>query len=202
MKQLLIILFLLPIISFAQGGNTFFKIDVKPIDPKEGYIFNIYKTKDEIKIEYKKIDSIGKFAFDYEDKKIVSRLIRKTEMDSLTKDSIDYYQRKLDTTKAANTFYKQENITVYKSTHKTYFKLIGDIVKTQDSILVKPQGNLQILPETYCFFTIEEGNNKEKRNFYIERLDVKFFPLLSKFVNETEAIAVAFKAVRERKNNK
>lgn len=201
MKQLLKIFFLLPLISFAQSNDVSIKIEVKPTDPKMGYTFNLYKSKDEIKIEYKKIDSIGKFAFDPEDKKIVTRLIRKTEMDSLTKDSIDYYQRKLDTIKAANTFYKQENISVYKSTHKNYFKLVDDIIATQDSVLVKPQGNLEITPDTYCFFIVDDGKSKEKRNFYIERLDVKIFPLLTKFVNDTQAIAEAYKVVRERKNN-
>ena len=201
MKQLLTIFFLLPLISFAQSNDISIKIEVKPTNPKMGYTFNLYKSKGEIKIEYKKIDSIGKVAFDPEDKKIVTRLIRKTEMDSLTKDSIDYYQRKLDTIKAANTFYRQENISVFKNTHKNYFNLLDNIIATQDSILVKPQGNLEIIPDTYCFFMVDEGKGKEKRNFYIERLDVKIFPLLTKLVNETLSIAEAYKAVRERKNN-
>jgi len=201
MKKLFTIFFLLPLLSLAQSNDVYIKIEVKPNDPKQGFSFNLYKFKDEIKIEYKKIDSIGKFAFDSEDKKIVTRLIRKTEMDSLTKDSIDYYQKKLDVMKAENTFYKVDHLSVYKSTHKNYFKLIEDLMIKPDSVLVKPQGNVEIIPDTYCFFIVDQGKGKEKRNFYIERLDVKMFPLLTKFVNETHAIAEAYKAVRERKNN-
>ena len=199
MKQLLTIFFILPIISFAQSNHISIKIEVKPTDPKMGYTFNLYKSKDEIKIEYKKIDSIGKVSLTNKDKKIIAGLIAKTEIDSATKDSIDYYQRKLDTIKVANTFYSTDSMSVYKTTHKSYFKLLEDVINSQDSALVKPQGGLEIIGNTYCFFTINEGKVKEERKFYIECLEPKIFPILTKLVNDTNAIVQAYKAVRGRK---
>lgn len=199
MKTLFIAFLLIPIFSVAQDKKeVFIKMEIKPVDIKKGQTFEIYKNGDEIKIVYKKIDSVKKFSFTDEDKKIVSRLIAKADIDSMTKDSLDYYQLKLDAIKESNTFYNPDSVYIYKTTHKSYFKFLEDFTKMPDSILVNPQGSERIIENTYCFFTIAE--DKQKRAFYIESLDVKRYPILTKLINDTEVIIRSFKTVRERKN--
>lgn len=198
MKKLILVFLLLPLLSVAQSNDLMMKVEVKPIDPKKGYTFELHRAKDEIRIEYKKVDSVGAFSFREEDKKIISRLIAKTDIDSMTKDSIDYYQKKMDKIKEANTFYKQDNVSIYKTTHKNYFKFLESLLKTPDSILVEPQG--KILASTYCFVTIKEGNLKDERTFYVECLEPKIFPILAKLVNDTNEIVKAHKAVMGKRN--
>lgn len=201
MKRLYIVFLLLPLLSFAQDKKeVFIKMEIKPIDAKKGYTFDIYKTEDEIKIDYKKIDSVRKFSFSDEDKRIVSRLIAKTDIDSMSKDSLDYYQSKLEAIKESNTFYKQESISIYRTTHKSYFKFLEGLIKIPDSILVEPQKGETIKANTYCFFTITEGLKKEKRTFYIECLEPKIYPLLTKLINDTDMIVKAYKIAKDRKN--
>ena len=201
MKKLVIVLLLLPILSFAQSKkDVFVKMEIKPIDAKKGYTFEVYKTEDEIKIDYKKIDSVRKFSFSDEDKKIISRLIEKTDIDSMSKDPLDYYQSKLEAIKESNTFYQQESMSIYRTTHKSYFKFLEEVIKIPDSILVEPQTKETISANTYCFFTITEGIGKEKRTFYIECLEPKIYPILTKLVNDTDAIVKAYKTAKERKN--
>lgn len=201
MKRLIIAFLFLPLFSIAQSNqDLFIKIDVKPIDALKGYTFEIYRNKYEIKIVHRKVERIGKFSFSDEDKKIISRLILKINIDSLTQDSIAYYQNKLDAIKVANTTYKIDSMSIYKTTHKSYFKFLEEMVKIPDSILVEPQMKAEIKENTYCFFTIKEGRAIEKRVFYIECLEPKMFPILSKLVNDSNAIANAHKAVMDKKH--
>jgi len=201
-KNLILIFILFGLRSFAQQPVlSSISIDGKPLDPKKAFDFKISKTETEIKIIYKKVDSIGKIIYAEEDLATIKRLLHKDNQffDSLTKDSLVYFQHKLDLIKLANTYFKTDSTTIYKTTHYPYWKLVETILKTPDETLQKKQENKEILDGTFCFFTLKQNNNE--RNVYIEDTDSKIYPLLAKLVNESFEIMRAHQMVMGRKNN-
>ena len=201
-KNLIVIFILFGLRSIAQQPVlSSISIDGKPLDPKKAFDFKISKTATEIKIIYKKVDSIGKITYAEEDLATIKRLLQKDNQffDSLTKDSIAYFQHKLDLIRLANTYFKTDSTTIYKTTHYPYWKLVETILKTSDEALQKKQDNKEIPDGTFCFFTFKQNNTE--RNVYIEDTNPKVYPLLGRLVNESFEIMKAHQMVMGRKNN-
>ena len=201
-KKLVLILLVFGLHSFAQQPiSSSISIDGKPLDPEKAFDFKISKTATEIKITYKKVDSIGKITYAQEDLATIKRLLHKDNQffDSLTKDSLAYFQHKLDLIRLENTYFKTDSTTIYKTTHYPYWKLVETILKTPDEVLQKKQGDKEITEGTFCFFTFKQNNGERK--VYIEDTDPKIYPLLARLVNESLEIMKAHQTVMKRKNN-
>ena len=176
------------------------KIEAKPTDPQKGYSFELIKTQSEVKIYYKKIDSIAKFSVSDQDMATMKRLLGSANayFDTLTRDSLSYYQQKIDSIKTANTYYKIDSATVYNATHSTYWRLLETILNTPNNVLNKKNTEINATDETYCFFTFLQNN--QERPCISNSLEPKQYPLLVKLINDTKDIMKAHKLVMERKN--
>jgi hypothetical protein len=198
-KLCLLILVCASNLVFGQGVSKI-EIEAKPSDPTKGYAIELIKLNNEVKIYYKKVDSIAKFSFGEKDQLTMKRLVGKTGVyfDSLTMDSIAYFQHKVDSIRTANTYFKIDSTTIYKTSHPTYWRYLETILRTPNSILEKKMSDITSKNPTYGFFTLTQNNNE--RAVYIESLEPKVYPLLSKLVNDTIDIMKAHKLVMERKN--
>ena len=199
--KLILYLMLFPILTFGQDALSKINIDVKPVDSKKGYIFQIYKMPNEVKIYYKTVDSSAKIVYNKKETVILIKMmemIGKPALDSLTNDSLTYFQRKIDSIKTANTFYKVDSATIYKSSHPAYWKFLEAVLATPNDVLTAKKETIESADQTYCFFTFIQNN--EERQVFIESLNAKIFPILTKLINDTMAIMKAHKLVMERKN--
>lgn len=196
-KAVFVFLFL-PCAAFAQ--TQLITIDVKPIDPKKGYIIDLVKTQREVKVYYKSVDSIAKFSFSKEDEATIKGLIGRAQkgFDSLTNDSLAYFQRKIDSIKTANTYYQTDSASIYKSSHPAYWKLLETVLLASNDVLTAKKSTKESENQTYCFFTFIQNN--EKRQVFIEALDATVYPILTKLVNESISIIKAHKQVMQQKN--
>jgi hypothetical protein len=161
-------------------------IEVKPVDPKNGYSFELIKTNNEIKISYKRVDSIGKFSFSENDQQTIKRLLGKANVffDSLSKDSLVYFQHKVDSIRNAHTYYITDSATIYKSSHPDYWKYLETILITPNAILEAKKQETNTSEQTYGFFS----------------LDPKAYPILTRLISDTMDIMNAFRSVKERKH--
>ena len=200
MKKLLTITLLFFALS-SLGQPSTIVIEAKPLDPVKAFTFNIEKTQREIKIICIQVDSIGKIKYDEDDLFTIKRLIRKNDQffDSLSNDSLLYFQRKIDSIRNKNTYYRRDSAAIYKSTHPAFWKLLETVFKTPDNALVQKQNAKQISDGTLCFFTVTQG--QEQRKVYIEDIDHQSYPLLAKLVTDSEAIMKAHRQVMKRRNN-
>jgi hypothetical protein len=203
MKNFTMIFLLLPMLTFAQHvEESGIKIEAKPLDSKKGYIFEIYKAPTEVKVVYRKVDSIGKISYSEKDLLLINKLKDKPEefFDSLGKDSLLHFQQRLDSIKNANTFYSSDSTTIYKTTHSTYWKLLETIFKAPNEVLENKIGNKEEVNVTFYFFTLLQGPNKEIRNLSTDSDDPKMYPLLGRLIGDTAAIIYAHQQVMKRKN--
>lgn len=202
-KLLLNILLLAPLLTFGQNNEeSGIKMEAKPSDSKKAFTFEIYKTAQEVKIVYRKVDSIGKITYSEKDKATLKKLVDKSGQffDSMAKDSLAIFQQKLDSIKNANTFYRSDSTTVYKTTHGTYWKLLETIFQTSSATLEKKSKDEEEINATFYFFTLLQGPNKEIRYLSIDSSDPKMYPLLGKLIVDTEAIMHAHQTVMGKKN--
>lgn len=176
------------------------EIDAKPVDPKKGYSFELLKTTNEVKIYYKKVDSIAKFSFNEKDQGTIKRLLGKSGIyfDSLTLDSIAYFQHKVDSIRTANTYYSIDSATIYKTSHPAYWRFLETVLQTPNNVLEKKMSDITGTSPTYCFFTFTQNNNE--RALYTESLESSVYPILTKLVNDTMEIMKAHKQVMERRH--
>lgn len=176
------------------------EIEVKPTDPKKGYSFELIKTGNEVKIYHKQVDSIAKFSFAEKDQVTIKRLLSKADLyfDSLTKDSLAYFQHKVDSIRNVNTYYKTDSAAIYKSSHPAYWRYLETILLTPNDVLEKKAQENNGAGQTYCFFTFIQ--NSQERQIFIDSLDQKTYPLLTKLINDTMDIMKAHKLVMERKH--
>ncbi len=198
-RILLLILFFTSNITFGQmKGDAKIMIEARPVDPKKGYMLEIIKGENEVKIYQKRVDSIGKISFSEIDKKIMRRLISRANLDSLTKDSIDYYQYKMDSLRTRNTYYKTDSASIFKSSHPNYWKSLETVLLTPNMVLEKKNSTFTSGDQTYCFFSFNQNN--QERQVFIDSLDLVVYPILTKLVNDTVNIMKAHKQVMERKH--
>jgi hypothetical protein len=172
-----------------------------PANPKNAVIFDIQKTQKEIVIRFKKVDSIGKINLNENDLATIKRLMGKDAnfFDSLTHDSLTYFQQKLDSIRKVNTYYKIDSTTIFKSTHNAYWQFLDKVLATPNAELERKQEIKNLSNTTFCFFKIKQYN--QERNVYIESLEPKMYPILVKLINDTQAIMDAHRFVMERKRN-
>jgi hypothetical protein len=199
-RPLLFILLCISNLAFGQIADiSKIEIKAKPIDPKKGYALELFKTDNEIKIYYHKVDSISRFSFSEKDQVIMKRLLGKKELyfDTLTKDSIAYFQHKIDSIRTANTFYKTDSATIYKSSHPVFWRYLEKILQTPNSILEKKLQQTETT-DYWFFFTITQ--NGQEREVFIDSLDQKSYPLLAKLINDTIDIMKAHKLAMEKRH--
>lgn len=202
MKKFIVIVFsLFSMQAVAQNATSSIFIDGKPVDPRKAFTFLITKKADQINLVYKTVDSIGKITYAEEDLVTIKKLINKSEQffDSLSNDSLVYFQRKLDAIRVKNTYYKTDSTTIYKTSHPGYWKLLEAVLRTPSSVLATKKGMTKNTDGTYCFFTLKQ--NDEERNVHIDELDIQLYPLLTKLTNESFDVIRTFLIVKNRKNN-
>lgn len=188
-----------PFMGYGQNFASRINIEVKPVDPKNGYELTITKFRDNIQLIYRKIDSIGKVPIAKEDRELINRLVTKDSLDSAESEQLHQLEKQIESLKKGYTFYKTDTIDIYKSTHKNYWQFLETIFQTPDEILTKKLTNNAAKDATFCFFTLDHPQQK-LRYLLIESLDVKTYPLLVKLVNDTDEIVRSYRQAMKRKN--
>lgn len=201
-KSFFLLLILIAQTMFAQENTTESILIVgKPVDPKKEFTFSISKKGNEINLKYKKVDSIGKLSYSIDDLATIKRLLKKKDkfFDSLSNDSLIYLQNKLEIARQKSTYYHTDSTSIYKTTHPVYWKLMETILKSPNHVLEKRQGGFPKDDGTYCFFTLTQRG--QDRFVFIDQVDDRFYPLLSKLVNRSLEVITAHQTVMKKKNH-
>jgi hypothetical protein len=198
--KFLSILLILPSFTLGQDIRKI-KIEAKTANPKEAFNIMITKTTNEIRVVYHNVDSIGKMDFSDRDLATLNNIkIRTTRfLETLSTDSIRFYQNQIDSLINMKTFYKSDSASVYETTHYDYWKLIENVFKTPNMILEKRNGKGGTIGTIYLI-TLQYGSANTNRYFQIDSNDQKVYPLLGKLLNDTEGIIKAHQKVMGKKN--
>ncbi|MDQ7947258.1 MAG: hypothetical protein REI78_05890 [Pedobacter sp.] len=198
-KIILLCLIHIPLIGFAQRADYRIKLELKPEDPKKAYEMEILKTNESIKIVYRTVDSIAKIEVPTDDMQAIKRLVAKKTLDSLESDSLYHFQQQIDSLKKAKTYFKSDSTVVFSSTHKNYFQFVETVLKSSDQVLTGQMAVPTSKTLLSCFLTMDYPN-LQSRYLFIEALDPKSYPMVSKLVQDTEVIIRAHKSVMQKKN--